>query len=768
MRRTRPARVFVAIMVIVVGAVGAVVLTAAQASAPVVKPAQRLCVLCDFGVRLEDPSLPQQMGLMADGEDGYIYATSSSGGKNGVFANQGTIFRFSTATGKVDVLYAFDQLDHGFNPMGGLTRGTDRAFYGTTYQGGRFHFLVNGKDTLGFGVGVLFRFKTDPTLTPGGQIVPDLLHVFRNGSMTGMKQTQCKDLPVKHCFFSPQQRLNAAAGYPMSAPVQAADGNFYGVASKGLNYATGILYRVQPSGEGLGIRALCAGGPMFADDDEPMDKELLERCAFNGARGVSPVSLTAHPTLPELYGTTTGGAPEAPYGTVFKASLDGRVTVLKNFTNAQDGSQPSGVIVASDGKLYGTTRYGGILNTGYAAGYGVVYRISPLPTSGFIGASPFEVIRRFNGTTEGGGPVSQLVEVKTRVYEPPNNQKGQEHTFLYGAASTGGEQRGVIFRIDTTVASAPPIYQVAYTFPYAGAVAGSSPQSRLIKWDDPKTGLPVLFGTTRVGGTTNYGVLFRLGGLDLPFVQQPVHKTVWARTAFTKTVTQSFPVAGQAAMLQVNVITDIDADQITEDGFLNDNPQGRRGIAIDAFNCRNPHIIQFISRDKFDVVRKAWVAGTYYMPDRYETNVSYPFSFGDQEGDRRWRVDALQGPPNPYYDENFGAYHAVTGNVVSILDAPSFGLGAARPGVAPNYVDGAPERWRASFRDFVVCNCKPLVEVRWTREAEAKFHPDTQTWQHEFPVYKDVSIEAVADAALDWINLHLQGDAAGKQYPLLP
>jgi hypothetical protein len=83
--------VFVATTVIVVGAVAAVVLRAAQASAPVYKPAQRLCVLCDFGVRIEDPSLPQNMGLMVDGQDGYIYGTSSSGGKNGVFVNQGTI-----------------------------------------------------------------------------------------------------------------------------------------------------------------------------------------------------------------------------------------------------------------------------------------------------------------------------------------------------------------------------------------------------------------------------------------------------------------------------------------------------------------------------------------------------------------------------------------------------------------------------------------------------------------------------------------------------
>ena len=761
MRRTRPGTVFVAIMVIVIGAVGAVVLTAAQATAPVYKPAQRLCVLCDFGVHIEDPSLPQQMGLMVDGKDGYIYGTSSSGGKNGLFVNQGTIYRFSTATGKVDVLYAFDQLDHGFNPMGGLTRATDQTFYGTTYQGGRFHFSVNGKDAAKVGVGVLFRFKADPAFKAGAQTVPDVLHVFRNGDMTGMKQTQCKDVPVKHCFFSPQQRLNAAAGYPMSAPVQAVDGVFYGVASKGLNYATGILYKVQQSSDGLGITALCVGGSMFMDQEEPTDQQLVDRCMFRGDRGINPVSLTAHPMLPELYGITTGASPEAPNGTVFKASLDGRVTVLKNFKDPRDGAQPFGVIVGSDHKLYGTTRLGGLSGIGNP-GYGVVYRITPLPTSGFIPASDFEVIRRLNGTSDGGGPVSQLVEVKVN-----------EKTFVYGTASVGGEARGVIFRVQTAsdpppTNPTPPRYEVAYTFSYLWQVAGSFPQSTLIKWEDPKTKRPVLFGTTKGGGTVNYGVLFRLSGLDLPLVQQPTHPMLLTPTAWTKTQSKSFPVAGQSQPLVIIVTTDIDANQLKDDGTSTNYEQGKRGIKIDAGNCRNPHIVQFISRDKFDVLRNEWVAGTYYMQDTpYQKNASYPFSFGDQEGDRRWHVDALQGPPNPYYDENYGAFHTVTPTQISILDAPNFG-DSGRPGVAPNYVGGAPERWRAVFRDFVICNCKPLVEVRWTRESEVKFHPDTQTWQQEFPVYKDISISAATDSALDWINLQLQPDASGKQYPLLP
>jgi len=764
MPRTRLGTVFVTIMVIVVSVVAAVVLTAAQATAPVFKPAQRVCVLCDFGLRVQDPNQPQQ-GLMADGKDGYIYATSNGGGQSTLVANQGTIYRFSPTTGKVDVLYSFDQLDHGMNPMGGLTRANDGTFYGTTYQGGRFHFDVNGKDAMHSGIGVVYRFKADPAFKAGGQIVPDILHVFRNGDMAGMKQTHCKDVPVKHCFWTPQQRLNAAASFPMSPPVQASNGSIYGVAAKALSFNYGILYKVEPSSDGLGIKALCIGGPMFGDDEEPMDAQLIERCMFNGESGGMPASLTADPKG-DLYGITLNSA-KAPNGTVFKATLDGRVTTLKNFKNPYDGSQPNGVIVGSDGKLYGTTLRGGITSASSQAGAGVVYRISP--TAGaFQSESGFEVLHRLNGTSEGGGPLSQLVEVKLSVYaKSPINTKLPQTTFMYGNASGFGEgNRGVIFRIDTANLAS---YEVAYAFPSVWQASGSNPFSTMIKWDDPKTNLPVLFGTTKGGGNANYGALFRLGGLDLPAVQQPIHQATFYATPKTMIVDKYFPVAGESLQVRVILRSDVNFVQLDDNGQPNDDVQGLDGFMIDVVNCRNPHIVQFISRDKFDVLRNQFVTGTYYLPDRGSlTNQSYAFSSGDQEGDRRWRTDALQGPPNPYYDENYGAAHIVYPYQIRMFDAPSFGLGAARPGVAPNYVEGTPERWRAVMRDVVICNCKAVAEARWTREVAVKFHPDTNTWQQDPPVYKDMSVVAASDTTLDWVNSQLQFDASGKQYPLIP
>jgi len=59
-----------------------------------------------------------------------------------------------------------------------------------------------------------------------GDKEPQILHTFRNGDLSGIEKTLCP--PKRPCQHTPQQRLNAMASYPMSSPVQASNGVFYG------------------------------------------------------------------------------------------------------------------------------------------------------------------------------------------------------------------------------------------------------------------------------------------------------------------------------------------------------------------------------------------------------------------------------------------------------------------------------------------------------------------------------------------------------------
>jgi uncharacterized repeat protein (TIGR03803 family) len=766
------------IVIATLGASALVGVRIAAQTAPVAKPANRLCVLCDLGTSAEAPSMPQQLGLMVDGGDGYIYGTSSSGGQSTLTGNQGTIFRFSTRTGALKTLYSFDNVDHGANPMSGLMRASDGVFYGTTYQGGRFHFIANMTDVANYGVGALFRYKA-------GASEPEVLHTFRNGSLAGLP-VRCKDKPQFHCYNTPQQRLNAAAGYPMSVPVEASDGNFYGVASKGGNYNTGILYRFKPPAasqkvvgnaiaygnvEGL-ITAVCIDGPIFGDDDEPSDADLINRCMFHGALGVNPSSLTVSSTYPgKLFGTTVGKTPEAPNGTVFQvnlgaAALGGLVTTLKNFTDPTDGSQPNSVTVGSNGYLYGTTRFGGYVGMGNpAAGGGVVFRIIPGVSGVFAAAagSSFQVIHKLNAREDGSGPVSQPLEVKVATLDPATGIPGPERTYIYGNASGAGEGRGVIFRVDETAVAES--YDVVYTFPSVWQASGSFPLSSMIASTDPTTNRLVLYGTTQRGGARDFGVIFRLGGLDLPRVGQSQYPILFSATPTSmRTGPLTFPAPRQPLAVSVSVQTHVNA---TQTGAAGTSQTIADGLRIDAVNCLNPHIVQFISRSKKNMVTGQYVVGTYTLP----SGSQYPFSDPDQ-GQTFWHVDAAQGPPNPYFEENFGSVHLVTANSITTFDAPSFSVLEVRPNTNLwNYHDGDPELWRAVLKDYVICSCQVVAVVKWAREASAYLDPDPKKVRHSAPYYPaaDLSITAATADDLTWVNDHLkspvQSDGAFESIP---
>ena len=139
------------------------------ASPPQVKPypqppvaMSRYCVLYDFGTRPSDPILQGGPATLAYGGDSYIYSTSEKGGTHGV----GTIFRVSPLDGKPpEVLYNFDGL-HGSGPRGGLTRGSDGAFYGTTYARGKYGVGTVFKITTAGAFSVLWDFRNGLVVPP--------------------------------------------------------------------------------------------------------------------------------------------------------------------------------------------------------------------------------------------------------------------------------------------------------------------------------------------------------------------------------------------------------------------------------------------------------------------------------------------------------------------------------------------------------------------------------------------------------------------------
>ena len=103
--------------------------------------------------------------------------------------------------------------------------------------------------------------------------------------------------------------------------------------------------------------------------------------SFAGVDAANPATGLIQGPDGTLYGTTQDGGGSCGFfacGTVFKLAPDGSgFIVLHSFTGS-DGVNPSALIQAPDGTLYGTTAFGGI---GEPFGFGVVFQLTLSPNA---------------------------------------------------------------------------------------------------------------------------------------------------------------------------------------------------------------------------------------------------------------------------------------------------------------------------------------------------------------------------------------------------
>jgi uncharacterized repeat protein (TIGR03803 family) len=324
---------------------------------------------------------------LVQGQDGNIYGATTTGGKLG----GGNIFRM-TPSGTFTDIYDFDGT-HGEFPQGGISLGFDGNFYGTAYFGG------TGT------AGVIFK------LTPSGTY--SVLYNFTNGS---------------------------DGGYPRTPPVQAPDGNLYGVT--GSSSPNQVLYKITPSGT-FTVMATVASqsySPLLVGTDGNLygmteyggtynrgtafqyslaKKKLKIIHNFNPTpEGGAPFGPLLQGVDGKLYGTTSGGG-SGSGGTLFQMSTAGKIVVLVNFstTNEANGATPfSGVVQGSDGFLYGVASVGG------ANGLGTLFKVS---TTG----ANFTVLHSF-ATADGDTPLSTpLLHTNGKIYGLTSH--GGSHT-VYG------------------------------------------------------------------------------------------------------------------------------------------------------------------------------------------------------------------------------------------------------------------------------------------------------------------------------------------------
>ena len=288
--------------------VGATALLLAGASPVRAQAEQHLTVLANFQPGVFGGDEP--FDALIQGRDGNFYGTGS-----GFLENDGGVFKVDLA-GNVSGIYQFSGQD-GSQPRASLVQAADGNFYGTTYQGG---------DS---GTGTVFQLTPDGVLTT--------LHSF--GALDASRE-------------------NADGAYPASALIQATDGNFYGTAQLGGANGGGTVFQVTPDGVFTTLHTFSA-----------------RDASHDNAEGSVPLAALLQASDGNFYGTASlGGA--YSYGTMYEMTPDGVVTPVYSFDGYTSGAYPeTALIQTADGTLYGTTSGGGSA-TGNS-GAGVIFKIAP-------------------------------------------------------------------------------------------------------------------------------------------------------------------------------------------------------------------------------------------------------------------------------------------------------------------------------------------------------------------------------------------------------
>lgn len=253
-------------------------------------------------------------------------------------------------------------------------------------------------------------------------------------------------------------------GYPEAGLIADSEGNLYGTTTSGGAYGNGAVFELVNNSGTYSERTLYS---------------------FSGTDGYAPGSLIMD-GHGDLYGTTASGYPPNEFGNVFElVNNAGNYSekILHTFTEAYgDGGGPAGgLIIDSQGNLYGTTELGG------ADGYGSVFELVNRSNS-----YSEVILYSFSNGADGCMPQADLVM----------DSQGN----LYGATGSSDPElcsgTGTVFEL--AKGSAGYVEHTLYSFSDTGQDAAYPEAGPILD------GQGNLYGTTYAGGVDGQGTVYEL------------------------------------------------------------------------------------------------------------------------------------------------------------------------------------------------------------------------------------------------------------------
>jgi uncharacterized repeat protein (TIGR03803 family) len=356
------------------------------------------------------------------GSDGRLYATTATGG----LGNRGLIFSIEADGTRIWVLREFASSAEGASPRGGVIEGSDGRLYGTTQSGGAT------------GGGTVFRLNRDGTdfsiLTSFGAssgINPVTRLIEGSDGLLYGTCTNAVSSPTNGTLWSIQKdggnftvlKTFAANGgegrIPFAPLLEGIDGWLYGTTYSGGSSNRGTIFKIARDGSGFQTLRHLTG---FGD------------AAFPQAR------LFQLPDGSLIAPSSAGGT--AGLGSIFTIQTNGTAYQVRHsfLSTGGDGRTPmGGLVVAPDGTLFGTTRYGG------GEAVGTIYSIRPDGTD-------YTNVHRFSANYPSGmEPWAALTQGPTGTFYGT--------TTLGGLAGSAG---GTLFRLTFAGNLPPPMLSISF------------------------------------------------------------------------------------------------------------------------------------------------------------------------------------------------------------------------------------------------------------------------------------------------------------------
>jgi uncharacterized repeat protein (TIGR03803 family) len=351
-----------------------------------------------------------QAGIIADSTGNILYGTTSAGGSS----NNGVVFRFTINPAAYTLLKNFGGATDGSSPQARVLLHTDGFLYGSTFEGGANNlgttYRQSPSNPAPAGFGLLNTLSSTPT---GGNPIGRLVAIT-TGSTTAFWGTNSTggtsgkgtiiSIPPGGAPNPPvtiRFNFNGTNGAnPSQRVLLGSDGQIYGTTASGGATNQGVVYRLSGS--------------------------TLTYCSFTGANGRKPLSGLVE-SAGFLYGTASQGG-GSNQGALFRVPLNFAqgcsIGLLASFNGGATGGRPaSSLLLASNGKFYGTASLGGASNNG------TIYSYTLSPSS-------LTKVIDFNNTN-GRTPESTLIQIGTNAAGP----------ILYGTSSAGGASGyGTLFR----------------------------------------------------------------------------------------------------------------------------------------------------------------------------------------------------------------------------------------------------------------------------------------------------------------------------------